>query len=205
MTPIVTIKGRVKRLNTGDKLGKRLQTVDKRLQTVDKAAVRKASDLAPEDTHLTKKSPEQNAVVAGGGKEQDGGSRSVGEVGGMGGMRRLAWEREEAGCERCEGVQGLDTYTRARLVPLSPLQTYVENGIGKQGQVAAIKLDSLSMLFERKAMMLSDANGLQASSFSPHATTCLSSFLMPAACRLVASALMLLHACPHTQGQPLVG
>jgi hypothetical protein len=165
VTPIVTIKGRVKRLHTGDKLGKSLQTVDK-------AAVHTASSLAPEATHVTKKSPEQNAVVAGGGKEQDGGSRSVGEVGGLGGMRRLAWERGEAGCE---GVEGLDTNTRTRLAPLSPLQTYAENGITKQGQVC-IKLESLSMLFERKAMVLSDANGLQASSLS----------------------LILLHICPHT-------
>jgi hypothetical protein len=82
----------------------------------------------------------------------------------MGGMRRLAWERGEEGCPRCEGVEGLDTNTRTRLAPLSPLQTYAENGIRQQGQVPAIKLESLSMLFEREAMMLSDANGLQASS-----------------------------------------
>jgi hypothetical protein len=205
MTPIVTIKGRVKRLNTGDKLGKRqqtvdkrLQTVDKRLQTVDKAAVHKASDLAPEDTHLAKKTPEPNAVVAAGVKEQDGGSRSVGEVGGMGGMRRLAWEREEEGWEGRAGVESLDTHTHTRLAPLSPLQTYAENGMRNQGQVPAIKLESLSMLFERKAMMLSDANGLQASSLSPHSTTYLSSYLRPAACRLVASGLILLSVCPHT-------
>jgi hypothetical protein len=149
-----------------------------RRAAVNKAAVNNASNLAPEATHLTKKSPEQSAVVAGGGKEQDGGSRSVGEVGGMGGMRRLAWERGGAGCE---GVEGLDTNAHTRLALLSPLQTYAENGITKQGPVC-IKLESLSMLFERKAMMLSDANGLQASSLS----------------------LILLHICPHTYVHGLI-